>query len=130
MQEDHIQAMIDGLSKKWFEERAASQMTLGDLIGRVESLPSDFEVSAVSDPHSYRGYYTDLSFNPVDGKMKAGDLLDLLKSCLGEMFCGWKGGEYFMHKGTPVWLAKEGCCGMKIIDVNDDGTFELEADDV
>ena len=122
-----LQALVDGMSAQWMRERATSQMTLGALIERLKSLPTDTRI-ALSDPHSYRGYYSDLSFEPFDSQPAS----DLLVDCIGAMgaiFTGYKGGEFPMHSGVPVWVANRGSCGKKLMAVNDDGSLELAPDE-
>jgi len=126
---NNLQALVDGLSAQWQKERAASQMTLGDLIAALEALPEDAEVDAIADATSYRGYYSDLSFERSAGKRKASELLGEAKSAMGEVFYGYKGGEYVMGKNTPIWVAPYGSCGQKIMGLNADGSFELADDE-
>ena len=57
----NIQALFDGLSAEWQRERAETQMTLGQLIEILESMPADTEIRGLNCPHSYRGYYSDLA---------------------------------------------------------------------
>lgn len=63
----NIQALFDGLSAEWQRERAETQMTLGQLIEILESMPADTEIRGLNCPHSYRGYYYDLAFEPTEG---------------------------------------------------------------
>lgn len=123
-----FQALVDGLSQQWMKERAESQMTLGSLIEALSAMPAEAPVQKVADPHSYRGYYSDLSFEPGVGMTTAGELLALCKGCMGEKFTGYKGGDYWMSGGTPVWLAFYGSCGEKIVGIKADGTLETAED--
>lgn len=125
----NLQAVVDGMSQQWMKERAESQMTLGSLIKALAAMPADAQVQKIERPHSYRGYYSDLAFEPCEGTMPAGDLLALCKSCMGEKFTGWKGGDFWMSGGTPVWIADEGSCGLKIVGINEDGSFQTEEDE-
>lgn len=127
----NIQQEIDRLSAQWRKERAASQMTLGGLIDRLKELPPDLEVDFVSGPHSYRGYYTDLAFEPESGTMKVSELLSVAEDSLGETFIGYKGGEYVMAKDTPVWISYHGeSGGHKLISISDEGVMEKKEDDI
>lgn len=121
------QLLADGLSAQWQRERAASQMTLGKLIKRLESLPSKTMLDLAS-PHSYRGYYEDLAFEMGD-KISAADALVMCCAALGEVFEGYKGGEFQMGRNTPVWRASYGCTGQKIMGVRDDGMLDLADDE-
>jgi hypothetical protein len=126
---NNLKALLDGMSAQWQKDRAASQMTLGDLIDALGSLPEGAEVDAIGDAHSYRGYYSDLAFKRLGGRRKACDLLAEAKAAMGEVFRGYKGGDYMMGKQTPVWVADYGCLGQKIMGINPDGSFSLEDDE-
>ena len=97
-----------------------NQMTLGKLIQELEKLPKDKLIEKIGKPHSYRGYYSDLAFERQEGTIAIGELLNELKNnCLNAEFQGYKGGEYKMTSDTVVWIATYGCCGEKIIDLQD-----------
>lgn len=127
MNQQGLQALMDGMSAQWMKERAASQMTLGRLIERLEGMSSDIKIE-LSEAHSYRGYYSDLSFEP-GSSATVGELLNECKGAMGECFQGWKGGDFHMHAGVPVWVAYMGRGGKKLIAINDDGTLELADDE-
>lgn len=112
---------------QWQRERAASQMTLGRLIDRLETLPPGTMVD-LAKPHSYRGYYDDLAFDRGD-KIPVAEALKLCRGAMGEVFEGYKGGDFQMGRNTPVWRASYGRCGHKIVSVRDDGTLELADDE-
>lgn len=120
--------MMDGLSAGWQRERAETQMTLGALIERLEALPQDLLVEGICDPHSYRGYYQDLAFETSASKIPVSQALQVCRDCMGEVFQGYKGGDYQMGRQTPVWLASEGCCGQKVVALTDEGAFETKED--
>lgn len=86
-------------------------MTLDELITALEAadpalvLPDGFD-----NPHSYRGYYDELAFEPASD-ISVGDMLAIARSAKGEWYQGWKGGEYKMTGWTDCWLAMEGCLG-------------------
>ena len=121
--------MVNGLNAQAQLERGATQMTLGDMIERLEAMPQTAFVDAIESPHSYRGYYCDLAFERGSNRIAASDALALCKSAMGEVFQGYKGGDFQMGRNTPVWLANYGCCGEKIMDIRDDGSLELASDD-
>ena len=129
MNESHIKAMIDGLSAKWQRERAATQMTLGDLISDLESMPKGAVVANLNEPHSYRGYYSDLAFELQPGTRLASDLLSDCRAAMGEVFCGYKGGDFVMGSLTPIWIAEYGCCGIRLMAIGNDGEIEAEYED-
>ena len=126
---DQLQALVDGMSGAWQRERSASQMTLGKLIAALEQLPPDSEVDALISPHSYRGYYEDLAFEPSVGiKQKASEALDVCKGAMGQVFVGYKGGDFVMGALTPIWCATYSCCGQKIMAL-ENGFLILANDD-
>ncbi len=89
-------------------------MTLGELIKALEKQNPDLVVPhGFSEPHSYRGYYDELAFEPADN-MTIGKMLKCAKYALGKTYTGYKGGDYTMHEWTDVWLAHYGCCGESI----------------
>ena len=121
--------MIDGMVAHNQKVRATEQMTLGSLIDVLESMPEDNEIDGIGEPHSYRGYYCDLAFEKMPNKTTAGELLAVCKDAMGEVFEGYKGGDYMMGRNTPIWIACYGCCGDKIMALGDDGSFETANDD-
>lgn len=124
-----MQALIDGIGAQWMRERAESQMTLGKLIKQLETMPADSIVESIGSPHSYRGYYSDLAFERVSGVVTIKDLLASCKSAMGQVFEGYKGGDYVMGALTPVWIASYGSCGVKIMALNESGNFETAEDE-
>lgn len=103
-----LQAMINGMSAAWQEERSHSQMTLGGMIAALEALSPDAEVFGLGGLMSYRGYYSDLAFEPIDGARPVADVLRDCRSAMGETFEGYKGGDYLMGKTTPLWVSAYG----------------------
>ena len=83
-------------------------MMLEDLIAVLEAedpkkvVPHGFE-----HPHSYRGYYSELAFEPATDVTVA-DMLEDAKSALGTTYTGWKGGDYTMTGSTDCYLSEEG----------------------
>lgn len=129
MNQSDIQRMMDEMSAQWRRDRAESQMTLGKLIERLESMSPDATVKGFENPHSYRGYYTDLAFESSPDTVTVAKALEICRACMGEEFQGYKGGDYQMGRNTPVWLADYGCCGLKIMGIRDDGTLETAEDE-
>ena len=117
------------MSAQWQKERSMSQMTLGKMIERLDAMAPEAMVEGIESPHSYRGYYSDLAFERGESRIEAGKALALCKSAMGEVFMGYKGGDFRMGRNTPVWLADYGCCGEKIMAIKDDGALELANDD-
>lgn len=121
-----INARMEQMSKKWFAERSRTQMTLGGLIDVLESMDRNTPVN-LGDPHSYRGYYSDLGLTPCDATVQ--DLLNDCRSAMGRVFYGYKGGEFIMHQNTPVWVASWGSTGRKLMAVNPNGDYITAPDE-
>lgn len=120
-----IQAMLDGMKGNRQRERAETQMTLGKMISRLKEMHSIARVEGLECPHSYRGYYEDLTFQPTGSFMRVEELLDLCHSAMGKAYEGYKGGTYVMGEHTPVWVAYYGNTGKRIIAINSkDGSIE------
>ena len=115
-----IQSYMDGFSAGLLAGRKKSGMTLGRLIETLESMPADAHVERIGNPHSYRGYYSDLAFErePWAPPMTAAEAVTLCRRCLGQTYEGYKGGEYVMDADSPVWLASWGCCGLRIVGID------------
>lgn len=83
-------------------------LSLGDLIRRLEREDPDRLLQlGFANPHSYRGDYMDLAFEPVR-RIAIGAMLDAARSALGATFQGYKGGDYVMGEYTTCWLARYG----------------------
>lgn len=99
---------------------------LGQLIEYLKSRPSDEVWSrGFMNPHSYRGYYEELAFEPAENTSVA-EMLAAARGALGEVFEGYKGGDYKMTLHTGVWLASYGLCGIPIVFPNQ--VFMLRGD--
>lgn len=78
-------------------------MKLGDLKYRIESHPQGTCFSySLSDPFSWRGVYAEVAFTVLDERCCREELLEKINRALSDEFIGWKGGEYFYNKDTPV----------------------------
>lgn len=110
------------------KQRFATQLTLGDLIDLLEHMDPDQMIQNLPVPHSYRGYYTNLAFNPSTCRVPVGQLLESCRGLIGETFEGYKGGEYTMDRSTPLWISDYGTVGERIMAINLDGSFETEED--
>jgi hypothetical protein len=125
----NMQALIDELSAQWQRERAETQMTLGELISELEAMPEGTQVANLFAPDSYRGYYSDLAFDLGEGTRQAADLLAECKDAMGQVFTGYKGGDFVMGALTPLWVASYGCCGKKLMAVHAGGVLETAEDE-
>lgn len=123
-----IENMLDGFRNG----RSRTQLTLGQLIESLRKMPPDTKISpALTRPHSYRGYYSDLSFMAKEEgeATTAAELLEKCEVALGATFCGYKGGDYFMGPESPLWIAEYGCCGERIMSIGQDGKIETKPEE-
>lgn len=89
-------------------------MMLKQLIENLEQLDPNLVVpNGFGNPHSYRGYYEDLAFEPMEN-VTVGQMLADAKESLGKTFTGYKGGEFKMGEYTDVFLAEHGYCGEEL----------------
>ncbi len=131
-----FQKLIDTMNETSRMERSNYHVTLGELIEFVDKLPlltiiKIDDGGSPSDPHSYRGYYSDLSFQALGEKINAEKFAKILKGANGNTFEGYKGGDYIMEENTPLWIASYGCTGKAIVAVNEaDGELTLITKDL
>ncbi len=125
----NIQALLGGMNAQWQRERAETQMTLGKLIAALEAMAPTDMVANLTGAHSYRGYYSDLAFERDEGLREASGLLADCKAAMGQVFEGYKGGDYMMGAMTPMWIASYGRCGQKLMAVHAGGEIETDEDD-
>lgn len=107
---------------------ASKQLTLGEIITKIEHLIShmdddvdlneravrfDFEYVRPAFFDSWRGIYKELALGfSIDGEdVTINKFLAMCKECLGKEFTGYKGGDFTMHKNSPVWVANYGNSG-------------------
>lgn len=127
MQQKDIGALI--ANRRAERLRASRQLTLGELIRRLEVLPLTFDHNGKPHPKkvyfdfactypkeldSWRGAYSELAITFAVGggaAPSAPDFLATLKGAIGVTFPGYKGGEYAMAEDTPVWVANYGDSG-------------------
>lgn len=121
-----MQMLVDGMNAAQ-RVRALGQMTLGRMIEALTALPQDARIRGVGDFNSYRGYYCDLACEP-GSDMTVEAALKAARECLGQVFQGYKGGDYQMGVITPVHSAPWGSCGLPIIGIRlaDDGVYVPE----
>lgn len=83
-------------------------MTLDELIVALDAAdPAMVLPLGFSNPHSYRGDYMDLAFEPT-ATVTVGAMLADARSARGATYGGYKGGDYTMDGWTECWLATEG----------------------
>lgn len=119
-----MQKIVDLMNVTSKQTRARYQMTLGKLIAELsECAPTDLVVFGGEDegspgsPDSYRGYYSDLSFDSAGKPITVAEFKATCEKAVGETFQGYKGGDYKMDNDTPLWVAQYGCCGHAIMRV-------------
>ena len=88
-------------------------MTLGELIRALEKEPDRQLEVGFGNPHSYRGWYEQLAFEPMEDTTVAAMLREA-RGALGVTFTGWKGGEYQMSEHTDCHLAYMGRIGQEL----------------
>lgn len=119
-----MQALINALNKTARDTRSQYQMTLGGMIAALDKMPADMPIEYENgghptDPHSYRGYYSDLSFETGEGASTVAKISAVLKSALGETFMGYKGGDFPMDEDTPLWSSTYGTSsGKALMDID------------
>lgn len=57
-----------------------------------------------NNPHSYRGIYAELAFEPAEN-ITVGEMLACAKAALGNTYMGYKGGNFVMDEYTECWLS-------------------------
>ncbi|MFG2276712.1 hypothetical protein ACGFNY_44010 [Streptomyces chartreusis] len=83
-------------------------MNLGDIITRLEAAnPQQVVKHGFHNPHSYRGDYYDLAFEPATD-ITVADMLEAARSAVGATYQGWKGGDFKMNEYDWCWLSEEG----------------------
>jgi len=82
--------------------------TLGTIIAKLKQADQQRIVPfGFGQPMSYRGYYDQLAFEPKRNVTIA-SMLSHAESALGQIFTGYKGGEYLMDANTECWIAEYG----------------------
>ena len=89
-------------------------MTLEELITELEKEDCN-KVCRIgfNNPHSYRGYYDELAFEPTEN-VTIYDMLECANAALGNTYNGYKGGRYRMNGYTNVHLAYRGSSGQPL----------------
>lgn len=128
-----MQAAVNALNNALRDDRTKYHLTLGQLIAALDEIRRDMPVrfdtgSYPRGAHSYRGYYSDLAFEPTTTGVTVADLLGECLSVLDTCLQGYKGGDYLMDEDTPLWEAEYGCgSGRAIMGVSEvDGSLVLQ----
>ena len=96
-----------------------THMTVGEIIEKLREIapetPIRFDFFSNAIPlncfNSYRGYYEDLAISwgtVTKSYPRVQEVLSWFESVPGNMYCGWKGGEFYMFDDTHVWVAEDG----------------------
>ena len=118
-----IHGALKAMSTMGQIQRRGYHLTLGDAIAALDAaedgLPVEFDCGgSPQDVSSYRGYYDDLALEPGAQSTPVIKLRQRLHQALGETFHGYKGGEYVMDAGTPLWCAGWGRCGRAVTGID------------
>lgn len=107
--------------------KRVKRMTVGSLIEHLTTLDPRVKLQLSNDVDSYRGYYEHVAISP--GEATAGELLKELKSRIGTVMYGYKGGEYRFTPHCDVYVA--GYCDLgPALGIMDDGTLVLVEDGI
>lgn len=88
--------------------------TLGILITWLKKQDPNLVVKdGFGEPHSDRGSYDELAFDPLS-ESRIADMLRHAESAVNATFTGYKGGEYTMYEHTPVYIGEYGDSGTPI----------------
>lgn len=123
-----VRDLLEAAMESFRAERSQSQMTLGGLIVRLKEMSPDAVMEGLCSPHSYRGYYTDLAFERF-GTCTAHENLETVQACMGETFTGYKGGEFLMDGSAPIWIARYGFSGPRLMDIGPNGSLVTSPED-
>lgn len=108
-------------------------ITAGDLLDALAGIDDgiavcfDFCGLVPTAVDSYRGYYDHLAFgwsepDGVNTLNTVGKLRENVSAAMGRIFQGYKGGDFLMHRGAPLWVAEYGrsfstaVCGVHVTD--------------
>lgn len=89
-------------------------MTLSELIEALNAEdPTRTVPRGFAEPHSYRGFYQDVAFEPADD-VTICSMLTCARDALGTTYEGYKGGEYTMRDDTYCWISWHGTTGQEL----------------
>src|SRR5262245_21405288 len=99
---------------------SATNMRLGQFIDALSAcdplLPLVLEDGkGIHDLMSYRGYYEDLAISPQSNIKTVGEVLVQARDALGEVFQGYKGGDFPMNKLSFLWVGEYGESGGNVL---------------
>lgn len=126
-----LQTLMDAISETGRQTRSNYHLTLGGLIEVLSDAKETDVVRFADDTFpgeemSYRGYYSDLSFDKDTLPKSVQTLLNQCQKALGATYQGYKGGDFVMSDSTPLWTAPYSSTGEAIIDcVKDESGYLL-----
>jgi hypothetical protein len=86
----------------------SAYLNLGEIIAALEAEdPARVLPVGFTNPHSFRGIYADLAFEPAKN-VTIGDMLAAARSAVGTTYQGWKGGDFHMDDRSDCWISYEG----------------------
>jgi hypothetical protein len=113
------QNLIEEAMERSKATREAAGLSLGQLAAALQAFPAKCGVY-IDGPvdlgptklSSYRGYYEDLAIECEcgAGMNLEGFLAQLALALGGQVFEGYKGGDFVMHDGSAVWVSNWGDC--------------------
>lgn len=100
--------------------KSSPQLLLGELIARLEAIADksklvvyDFDNMKPTSLDSWRGAYAELALGYDETReITINELLEKLQYAVGHTYEGYKGGDFTMGKGTPIWVANYGESGV------------------
>ena len=121
--EEYIHAKVSEMKQAEFASKPIR--TVGEVILLLERQPStnivklDFTEDNPERLISYRGYYEALclDYDSTANDMTVWELLRRFKGAIGQVFVGYKGGDFEMHTKTRVWVAPYSECGRMLTDI-------------
>lgn len=115
-----VQKLVNGLGDVMREVRSDYHLTLGQAIDIASQARGYVRFAHGGYPGretTYRGYYSDLAFEPIDVPRGATEFLTQCQAALGNSYKGYKGGTFRINDKTPLWRAPWGVAtGDAIID--------------
>jgi hypothetical protein len=117
-----LQQIFDAMCEAGRNTRKGYHLTLGELRTSLAAYSDLTPVTVdrgggVGREMSYRGYYDDLAFEPIDTPTTVADVSQACLRALSQEYTGYKGGEYRYGDDTPLWLASYGTTGAAIVGV-------------
>jgi hypothetical protein len=83
-------------------------MNLKELIDILEKSPQYLVVPrGFGSPHSWRGIYSELAFEPEEN-VSVAHMLEAAKSAVGTTYEGYKGGDFTVTESTEVHVEEYG----------------------